>query len=317
MTETNSSVAAEPAKQELVLTRIFDAPRSLVFKVWTDPKHLREWWGPHGFTNPVCEADARPGGAIRITMHAPEGVDYPMTGAFQEIVEPERLVFLSAALTGKNGEPLMEILNTVTFAEYGDKTKLTLHARVLWAKPEAAQALAGMEQGWSESLERLRDFLLSDLQGALTNREIIVRRMLDAPRDLVFEVWTDPKHVAQWWGPNGFSTTIKEMDVRPGGIWRLVLHGPDGRDYHNRIVFLEVVKPERLAYKHDPEPGVEFSTHQTTITFTELGGKTLVTMRMLFFSAAERDRIVEKYGALEGAKQTLGKMAEHVAKMLR
>src|SRR5258708_29275739 len=88
-----SSAAAELAERELVITRIFDAPRELVFKVWTDPKHLAQWWGPQGFTNPVCEIDLRPGGALRIVMRAPDGAEHPMTGIYREIVAPERLGF--------------------------------------------------------------------------------------------------------------------------------------------------------------------------------------------------------------------------------
>jgi uncharacterized protein YndB with AHSA1/START domain len=140
--------------REMVMTRVFDAPRELVFKCWTDRDRLQRWWGPKGFTNPVCEVDVRPGGTIRIHMRAPDGVVYPMTGAFVEIVEPERLVFTSAALD-ENGEPMFEILNTVLFSEEGGKTKLTLHAIVLKAKPEAAPHLGGMEIGWGMSLDRL------------------------------------------------------------------------------------------------------------------------------------------------------------------
>ena len=101
-----------------------------MFKAWTDPKHVAPWWGPHGFTNPVCELDARPGGAIRIHMRGPDGTVYPMTGVYQEIVEPERLVFTSAALD-KEGNPLFEVLNTVTFAEQGGKTTQTSRARTV------------------------------------------------------------------------------------------------------------------------------------------------------------------------------------------
>ncbi len=140
--------------QELITTRVFDAPREVVFRAWTDPERLKRWWGPKDFTNPVCEVDVRTGGAIRIDMRAPDGAVYPMTGAFIEIVEPERLVFTSAALD-KQGEPLFEVLNTVTFAEEGGKTKLTLHASVSKVRGEAAPHLAGMEQGWSQSLDRL------------------------------------------------------------------------------------------------------------------------------------------------------------------
>jgi uncharacterized protein YndB with AHSA1/START domain len=116
------NTAAKEKEHELVLTRVFDAPRELVWKVWTDPKHVARWWGPHGFTNPVCELDVRPGGAIRIHMRGPDGTVYPMTGVYLEIVEPERIVFTSAAL-GADGNPMFEVLTTVTFAEQGGKTK--------------------------------------------------------------------------------------------------------------------------------------------------------------------------------------------------
>jgi uncharacterized protein YndB with AHSA1/START domain len=147
------------AERELTITRIFDAPRSLVFKMWTDPKHMAQWWGPRGFTNPVCELDVRPGGAILIHMCAPGGVVHPMTGVFREIVEPERLVFTSTALEDNEGNPQSVNLNTVTFEEHDGKTTLTLHVVVLKATPEIVAALAGMEQGWSHSLDKLAEHL--------------------------------------------------------------------------------------------------------------------------------------------------------------
>jgi len=147
------------------------------------------------------------------------------------------------------------------------------------------------------------------------DREIVMTRVFDAPRELVFDAWTDPKHVAQWWGPHGFSNTISEMDVRPGGHWRMVMHGPDGADYPNHIVFIEVVKPERLVYRHEPEHGAEPVSFEVTLTFAARGGKTELTMRMLFASAAEREYVIEKHGAMEGIKQTLGRLAEHLPQM--
>jgi uncharacterized protein YndB with AHSA1/START domain len=145
-------------QREVTITRVFDGPRSLVFRMWTDPKHMAQWWGPHHFTNPVCEIDARPGGAIRIHMRGPDGVVYPMTGAFREIVEPERLVFTAVA-EDSDGNPLLESLTTVTFAEQGGKTKLTVHAQAIGIAPVAAQMLAGMEAGWTQSLERLEQLV--------------------------------------------------------------------------------------------------------------------------------------------------------------
>jgi uncharacterized protein YndB with AHSA1/START domain len=142
------------AERELVLTRVFDAPRALVFKMWTDPKHLAEWWGPKGFTNPVCEVDLKPGGAFRIVMRAPDGAEYPMKGVFREIVPPSRLVFTNIAVD-KDGHPIIDGLTTVTFAEEGGKTKLTLQTRGVAVVDYAAAYLQGMEAGWTQSLEKL------------------------------------------------------------------------------------------------------------------------------------------------------------------
>jgi len=153
MAERNSLGAALP-ERELVLVRLIDAPRDLVFQAWTDPKHLAQWWGPKGFTNPVCEIDLRPGGALRIVMRAPDGTDYPMTGVFREILPPERLVFVFNAVDAQ-GNTLLEGLTTVSFAERGGKTELTLRTRAVAMVDYAAAYLEGMETGWTQSLERL------------------------------------------------------------------------------------------------------------------------------------------------------------------
>ncbi len=145
-------------EQVLVLTRVFDAPRELVFKAWTDPKRVAQWWGPHGFTNPVCELDVRPGGAILIHMRGPDGTVYPMTGVYQEVVPPERLVFTIAVLDA-NGNPMFEVLTTVTFAEQSGKTKQILRARVIKRTAQAAPYLAGMEAGWTQMLDRLTAYV--------------------------------------------------------------------------------------------------------------------------------------------------------------
>jgi len=144
----------ETANTGIAMTRVLNAPRERVWKAWTDAEHLRRWWGPKGFTNPVCELDLRQGGAIRIHMRAPDGIIYPMTGTYHEIVEPERLVLTSAALDEK-GEPLFEVLTTVTFTEHSGKTTLTMRANVSKVTPQAAPYIAGMEEGWSLSFERL------------------------------------------------------------------------------------------------------------------------------------------------------------------
>ena len=149
---------------------------------------------------------------------------------------------------------------------------------------------------------------------ATSDREIITSRTFDAPRELVFKMWTDPRHIAEWWGPNGFTTTTHEMDVRAGGVWRFIMHGPDGTDYPNKIVYEEILEPERVVYTHGDDSEGKGREFQTTVTFEEQRGKTLLTMRAVFATAAERDRVVEEVAAIEGAKQTLGRLAEYVAK---
>ena len=153
MTTTAETMSAAP--REVTLTRTFDAPRELVFRMWTDPVHIAKWWGPHGFTNPVCELDVRPGGALLIHMQGPDGVVYPMKGVFQEVVVPERLVFTDSALEDDAGCAGLEGITTVTFTEHDGKTTITVEAVIFNATPAAAAALAGMEEGWSQSLERL------------------------------------------------------------------------------------------------------------------------------------------------------------------
>lgn len=148
------SQAAQPLQRSIVITRTFGAPRELVFKAWTDPKLMAQWWGPDCFTNPVCELDPRPGGAWRIVMRAPDGVDYLCSGIYREVVPPERLGFTNNA-ADQDGKPLLEGFTTVTFVEESGKTKLTLETRAAGLVPYAAQMLAGMDVGWNQSLDRL------------------------------------------------------------------------------------------------------------------------------------------------------------------
>ena len=163
MNTVENNMSGDFTSGELVITRTFDAPRDLVFKAWIGPEQVAQWWGPAGFTNPVCEVDARPGGAMRIHMRGPDGTVYPMTAVFREVVEPERIVFMAGAHVDESGKPLFEVLTTVTFTEEGGRTTLTLSARPLNPPPEAAPYLSGMELGWSQSIDRLVAFVLRGL----------------------------------------------------------------------------------------------------------------------------------------------------------
>jgi uncharacterized protein YndB with AHSA1/START domain len=145
-------------------------------------------------------------------------------------------------------------------------------------------------------------------------RTLLTTRLFDAPRKLVFAAWTDSKHLAQWWGPNGFTTTTSAFEMKPGGVWRYVMHGPDGTDYQNRITFDEVTPPKRLVYQHGGDGGaLDHVQFHVTVTFEEVGHKTQLTMRAVFASAEMRNEVVEKYGAAEGGRQTLERLAAFLA----
>jgi uncharacterized protein YndB with AHSA1/START domain len=152
----------EEDERTIVITRVFDAPRALVFKAWTDPTHVAQWWGPKGFTNPACEMDLRVGGAFRLHMRGPDGATYPCTGTYREIAEPERIVYAGEAEDGHPcgaGLPPRSLV-TVTFAERDGKTTVTIHTRLQTVADRDAAVKMGFDTGWASSLDRLAEHLL-------------------------------------------------------------------------------------------------------------------------------------------------------------
>jgi uncharacterized protein YndB with AHSA1/START domain len=141
------------------------------------------------------------------------------------------------------------------------------------------------------------------------DRAIVITRVVNAPRDRVWSVWTDAGHLAKWWGPDGFTITTERLDVRTGGDWKFVMHGPDGTDYPNWIRFTEVKKPDFMRHEHGATEGdIQFTA---LITFEDQGQKTKITMRSEFPTAEARDHVVREYHAVEGGKQTLAKLAAY------
>lgn len=149
---------------------------------------------------------------------------------------------------------------------------------------------------------------------ATADREIVLSREFDAPRELVFQAYTDPRHLPHWWGPDGFVNTVHHIDVRPGGTWRFTMHGPDGTDWPNRITYREVVAPELLAYDHGDDVDDDPGAFQVTIRFDDLGGRTRVTQHMLFATAAQREGVIQ-FGAVELGNQTMAKLAAYLKTM--
>jgi uncharacterized protein YndB with AHSA1/START domain len=163
---SNAARRAESEEQALVITRFFDAPRDLVFKAWTEPERLMRWWGPKGFTSPVCKIDLRPGGVYLNCMRSPEGKDYWSQGVYREIVRPERIVCtdtfadekgnkVSPQQYGMNPDWPDEMVISVTFTEHSGKTRFTLHHSPMKPGPDRDMC----EQGWNESLDKLEDYL--------------------------------------------------------------------------------------------------------------------------------------------------------------
>ena len=266
--------------------------------------------------------DVRPGGAILIHMAGPDGVVYPMKGMFHEIVEPERLVFASSAVEDEEGNPQLETLSTATFDDQGGKTKLTLRVAVVRSTPAAEWALAGMEEGWNQSLDKLTE----EVQGSKgettmgkTNfviepgkQEIVITRVFDAPRELVFKAYTDPDAIPQWWGPRRLTTIVDELELRPGGAWRYINRNPDGSEFQFHGVYHDIVSPERLVYTFEFE-GVPGHVSLETVTFEEQDGRTKMTNHAVFQSLADRDAMVQS-GMQEGASEGMDRLAELVEK---
>jgi uncharacterized protein YndB with AHSA1/START domain len=304
---------------DLVITRVFDAPRELVFDAWTKAEHLQHWQGaPRGFTTATEKSDIRPGGGFRICMRSPEGAEHRLEGSYREIVRPERLVFTHVWLDA-SGKPSQETLVTVTFIERGGKTEMTLRQSGF----KSAESRDGHRMGWTSAFDVLGEYLARTTDtrnepiaretgdtyaSSSKKRELTIERVFDAPRDLVFQAWTEPEHMAQWWGPRGFTLPICEMEFRAGGKFRFVMRGPDGKEYPFQGTYLEIAEAERILFQgviHD-EPG-----HQvwTTVTFADDKGKTKVTVQQTYSFESDATR-----GAQEGWRQTLDRLGEYLAR---
>jgi uncharacterized protein YndB with AHSA1/START domain len=155
--DTRTSIDTEARERELVITRIFDAPRNVVFQAWTEPGRAARWWGPQGFVTTYCDMDVRPGGAFRVCMCSPEGVEHWKQGVYREVVEPERLGF-TFAWEDAEGKPGHETLVTVSFAEQGAKTRLTLHQAIF----ETVARRDEHQRGWTSTLQRLAEYLANN-----------------------------------------------------------------------------------------------------------------------------------------------------------
>ena len=314
---THQSEVSLPADvPEFRLTRVFDAPRALVYRCWMEPSHLARWWGPKTFVCPVCEIDARVGGKFRLVMRAQDGTDFPMRGTFRQITPNERIVkeddmsehsetwhdLVDPDRKGQ-GKRKIEIVTAITFEDHGAGTRVTITTSFPSLALRDSFAKAGMKEGWSSSLEKLDD-LLDAVK--VSPREIHSSRLVDAPLGMVFRAFSDPKGLAVWWGPNGFTTTTRGLDFKVGGVWDYTMHGPDGTDYPNYVTYTEIAMPHRIAYDHGTD-AAHPQMFKAVIRFEAEGGRTRVRLQLTVKDPKFRDEMVA-FGAVEGAWQNLSRL---------
>lgn len=147
-------------------------------------------------------------------------------------------------------------------------------------------------------------------------REIILSRLVRAPRNIVFQAWTNPDKLAEWWGPKGFTITIASFFMETGGEWKFVMHSPDGVDYRNRVVFIEVLEPERISFSQSSDTDSDPDQFNTTVTFEDQGDSTCIAMRLIFKTNEARDHVIRSYDGIEAAQQSLDRLEEILFKTI-
>ncbi len=320
-----SSAKTKANPQDLVITRIFDAPRELVWQAWTEPEPVKRWWGPRNFTSPVVKIDLRVGGKYLNCMRSPEGKDYWSTGTYKEIVPAERLVvtdsfsdekgnIVPASYYGMSGDFPLETAVAVTFETFdGRQTRLTLRYPGI-----PTENLADAESGWQQSFDKLADYLSERLVISAPPGQLDLRitRVFNAPRTLVFKAFVDPELYVQWLGPRRIKMVLEKFEPRSGGSWRYSHVDENGNKYGFHGVYHEVLEPSRLIDTFEYE-GLPESGHVSleTARFEELpGGKTRLAILDVFQTVADRDGMLQS-GMEEGLSEGFERLDELLEKM--
>ena len=232
-------MVASRKPNELYLTREFDAPVKLVWDAWTDPDQVGQWWGPRGFTITTHSRDLRPGGKWIYTMHGPDGTDYPNITTYHEVEKHARLVYDHGAT--ENTPPLFRV--TVSFAETQGKTTMNLTMSLASAAAADEARVFIKKAGGDATWDRLAEYL-HEREG---RDKFIINRTFEAPIDLVFDMWTDPKHIARWLPPTGMTSKFFEGEIKTGGRTFYCMEGVNGILY-GRAEYREVIRPSRIVY---------------------------------------------------------------------
>lgn len=309
------------------ISRVLHAPRELVYTVHTEPKHLARWLSPQGFESIKAVQDFSVGGTYHYGLKGPGGAEMWGRQVYLAIVPNEKIVLIQS-FSDKDGgmsrHPMsptwpLEMLVTTTFEDLGGgQCRVT----VTW-KPhnpdDAARATfdgarQGMTGGFEGTFKKLEEYLASlqgkkDLVGYPSDTEMVFTRVVEAPRSLVWKAHVTPGMVEQWWGPEGFRTTTHEISITTGGVWRMTMHGPDGKGYPNKLGYLEVKPEELLRYDHGDFERVHFRV--TTQFLAEGASRTKIVTRIVFTSKEQRDGIATH--AIDGHNSTMGRLEQLLA----
>ncbi len=298
-TEKNAGPNAAITTNEnaIHIERVYDAPVNLVWEAWTDPKQVAKWWGPRGFTITTKSKDLRPGGTWVYTMHGPDGTDYPNHTTYHEVEQHKKLVYDHGA-SDKNSAPMFRV--TVLFTDLKGKTKMDMTMALPSAEALQETRKIIKNHGGNSTWDRLAEYLSEKTSG----QEIfVINRTFEAPADVVFAAWTEPKKIAQWLPPTGFSMTFIRADIKPGGRSFYFMADGSGNKMYGRAEYLEIEKPKRLTYtqqfcdenekeaRHPAIPNLP-PTFLTTVIFSKEGpGKTRVTITWRVHGAVNRAEV--------------------------
>ena len=299
-----------------VIERIFDAPRELVWRAWTDPEWFMRWWGPAMFTSPTVQMDLRPGGRFVWVMRDPEGNDYYTVGEYREIDPPNRLVYtdsfgdaegnvISPSAYGMGDDfPVMTVV-TVTFEDLGGRTRLRIASDQ--AVPGDMWEMAS--SGWGTSLDKLAGVVTKHVRLDIDrpNLTITVARDFDAPQALVWRALTEPALLAQWWGQPGSPMGVDKHDLRPGGEWRFVERDAAGNEYGFRGVFREIEPPQRIVQTFEYEPMAGHMLVET-MTLSEGDGRTTLMAVQQFDNIEDLEGMYQS-GMEDGTEKSYNQLA--------
>ena len=310
-----------PSDREIVMTRVLDAPRELVFEAHSKCEHMAKWWGPRKYALTVCEMDFRPGGAYRLVQRGPDGDEHGFRGEYREIVPPGRIVWTFEY----EGMPGHVSVDTLTLEDLGGgKTRLTAHSRFDSVEDRDGMLQSGMEEGAAETWDRLAELVeaMAAVPAAASTGGLLIERVFDAPRELVWKAWSDPEHLKRWWGPNDYSCPSCEIDFRVGGVWLSSMRSSEGQEIWSTGTYREIVPLERIVTTDsfaDADGNVVSATHYgmpadiplemlVTVILEDLGGKTRMTLRHKGLPAGEMTD-----GASVGWNESLDKLAESLS----